>query len=365
MYKAIQNISILTLNAPGLKAAEELYYDLLSINSDFRITIYHKITNLTAKTKSDYVLYDNLDEILDSAWKTGDALIWFAATGIVVRKTAPFLNSKTSDPAVLIMNFSGTQVIPLLSGHIGGANELAQQLAELNPKLTCFLTTATDLLDVFAFDMYAKKAGFEILNIEELAKISNSLINNNPVNLITYPRIKENLEKEGLTGENIIFFNYEKDLNGINPDCPTVIITPFLNPEISEKFKNLLKIKIKPISLGIGLNKNTSGEELFNDISKFMLENDLNLKEISTLASFEAKKDEDALKTVSLKLNANLLFFTENEINKLEGDFSPSKATDFFKIKGVAEPTAILAAPFKTLFIKKKINKNTTIAAAF
>lgn len=102
------------------------------------------------------------------------------------------------------------------------------------------------------------------------------------------------------------------------------------------------------------------------DLIDFIKKHNLNLKDIKKIASFEAKNDEEALYLLAKDLNAELIFFSENDINSLNKiEFSNSKAQKFFNIKGVAEPSAVLASKFRTLFIKKNIYKNTTIAAAF
>ena len=356
----MKNISLITVNNPGLEAAEKTVGDLFRINPDFKIDLYNK-NDKDPESKANYIKYSKIDEILDKVWQNSDAIIWFTATGIVVRKIARLVNSKTSDPAVLVMNLSGTQIIPLLSGHIGGANELAQQLTGVNPDLVSFITTATDSLDVFAFDNFAKKADFEIINIEKLARISNSLINGETINLLTYPKILEYLKEQGLDTININFYNYWGNHNTINFDQPTVIMSPFSCYSRNDAFR----IRIKPIVLGVGLNRGTPLEELETNILDFLIEKDLKLEDVKIIASFDAKNDEEALQLFSEKYKIPLAFYAKDEINQLNEDFSESKAQEFFDIKGVAEPTAVLAAPFKTLFIRKKIYQNITIAAAF
>lgn len=356
----MKNISLITVNNPGLEAAEKTVRDLFRINLDFKINVYHKSDN-NPESNANYIKYSKIDEILDNVWQTSDAIIWFTATGIVVRKITRFVNSKTSDPAVLVMNLSRTQVIPLLSGHIGGANELAQQLTEINPDLVSFITTATDSLDVFAFDNFAKKSDFEIVNIEKLARISNSLINGETVNLLSYPKILEHLKEQGLDATNINFYNYWGNHKIVDFNQPTVVISPFSYYQENEAFK----IRIKPIVLGVGLNRGTPLEELEINILDFLIEKDLHLEDVKIIASFDAKSDEEALQLFSEKYKIPLAFYAKDAINELNEDFSESKAQEFFDIKGVAEPTAVLAAPFKTLFIRKKIYQNITIAAAF
>lgn len=299
----MKNIAIITLNNPGLEAAQQTVEDLVLIDKNFEVKIYHK----------------NIEENIGEIWANSDAIIWFTATGIVVRKIARLLESKTKDPAVLVMNLDRTQIIPLLSGHIGGANELAQKLTQVIPNLVTFITTATDSVGAFAFDNFAKDNGFEIVNINKLAAVSNALVNNEPV----------------------------------------VILSPF-NEDAKE-----LQIKIKPIFLGIGINSGTHAEELKADILDFTQKYRLDLQNIAKIASFEAKKDEPALHSLAEDLKIELVFFNENDINSLNMEFSPSRAQKYFNIKGVAEPAAVLASRFKTLFIKKNVYKNTTIAAAF
>ena len=274
----MKNISLITLNKPGLESAEKTAEDLLKINPDFNIRIF---------TNGEKGNFTKIDDIINEVWASSDVIIWFTATGIVVRKIAGLVNSKTSDPAVLVMNIDRTQIIPLLSGHLGGANEISQQLAFVNKNLTVFTTTATDSLDILAFDNYAKQEGYKIINIDKLAKISNSLINKQPINVITYPSIRSELEKQGLNSNSAKFYDCE---NIDAENMPTVVISPFSNPNIPENLDFVFKIMIKPISIGIGLNRNTPFEELEVDFYDFLDKNNLILDDVSIMASFEAKK---------------------------------------------------------------------------
>ncbi|MCK7484390.1 MAG: hypothetical protein MZU97_01665 [Bacillus subtilis] len=168
----MKNISLITLNIPGLEAAIATAYDLTRVNKNFRLNIYYKQGNIN--DSFNFLRFENIDEVIEKVWKSSDAIIWFVSTGIIIRKIAPLLNSKVIDPANIVINLDRTQIIPLLSNHIGGANKLVTDLCSVNKALAPFITTATDSLDIFAFDNFAKAHGYEILNIKELAKISNS-----------------------------------------------------------------------------------------------------------------------------------------------------------------------------------------------
>ena len=352
----MKKIALISLNKPGLEAAQATVKDLLSIDADFDISVY---TNVSG---NHCIQFNKLDEIVKSVWNSSDVIIWFTSTGIAVRKITHLIRSKTSDPAVLVMNIARTQVIPLLSGHLGGANEISMKLAEVNKNLTVFTTTATDCLEILSLDNYAKNEGYNIVNIENLAKISNFLINNQPINLITYPVIRDELVKQGLNLNLARFYNYE-NIDGELDNLPTVVISPFIEPVFPENLDHVFKITIKPLSIGIGLNKNTSLQELEEDFYDFLAKNDLACENVDIISSFEAKRDEKALIQLAQKLNKKLVFFSKEDINSLEYKFSDSKAQQYFDIKGVAEPSAVLASKKKTLFIKKNIYKNTTFAA--
>lgn len=363
----MKNISLITLNMPGIKAAEMTALDLLKINPDFVINIFYKGDDYVPQDglKACYLNYYDLDEVLLPLWRKSDAIIWFTSTGVAVRKIAKFLASKRTDPAVLVMNLDRTQIIPLVSGHIGGANELAKKLTQVNKQLVSFVTTATDSLGLLSLDTYTMDSGFEIINITKLAVFSNALINEDPVNVITFPKIKEDLKNKGLNGSNTNFYDYYDDMEKINMSYPTTILSPFIEDEAINKFENALNIRIRPIALGIGVNRGIPYDELYSDFIEFVKEHKLDLNDIKVLASYEAKRDEGALNMLALKMKIPLIFFGQEEINNIDEEFSDSQAQKFFNIKGVAEPTAILASQYKTLFIRKNVYKNATIAAAF
>jgi cobalt-precorrin 5A hydrolase len=117
----------------------------------------------------------SLNQWVEPLWEETEAIVFVGATGIAVRAIAPFIKSKKTDPAVLCMDEKGTFCIPLLSGHLGGANELAEKLCDLTGALPV-ITTATDLNECFAVDLFAKKQGIEIRDMKEAKEISAALL---------------------------------------------------------------------------------------------------------------------------------------------------------------------------------------------
>ncbi|MBL0707507.1 MAG: cobalamin biosynthesis protein [Sulfurimonas sp.] len=343
-------IAIASINNPSLESAKKL----LPVLKNHEATIFNK-----AQESDGFVIFNKVDDILPTAWAEFDAIIFIMATGAVVRKIAPYLKDKATDPAVLIMTLDLKRIIPLVSGHLGGANELSEEISGSLEDCVNFVTTASDQIKVLAFDMFAKKMSYKISNLKSLAELSNRIINKQIVQVVSYPSTIDELKNfEGYKEGSINFFSPD-DLGELDGSIATLYITP-------QKLANSsLQIHPSSITLGLGMNRDTSYKEIDLAVKRFCFEHGVDLKDISSLASFEAKSDEVGLLEFAKKTGLELKFFDADEINTLEQTFSPSKAQKFFNIKGVAEPASLLASKNKTLFLSKRIYGGITIAASF
>jgi cobalt-precorrin 5A hydrolase len=338
-------IAVVTINKPSLNSALKLnkYLD------GYEVDIYtsKKTANLVDNLDKNIIIYGKLDEIIQPAWDKYDAIICILAMGAVVRKIAPFLKGKDIDPAIIVINLSLNKIVPLLSGHIGGANELSNTIASRIDGCINFISTATDQTKTLAFEEEAKKNDWKIKNLKALANISNRLLNTQIVNVATYKSIFDKLSNK----KNLKLISFE------NEDENTVIISPIY------KTKNL---HFRPkISLGMGCNKNTSKKNIQIAFEYFLNKYDLKKEDIKSISSFEAKKNEIGLLTFAKENNFNIEFYNKRQINSLEQTFNLSASTKFFGLKGVAEPSAVLNSVYQELIIQKKVyNKEVTIAAA-
>jgi cobalt-precorrin 5A hydrolase len=324
--------AIITINKPSFLTALSLKKYL---NKKTDIFINHTTNLLIDDDLGNIKVYVKLNTTIKTIWDKYDAIVFIVAIGAVVRTISPFVQSKQTDPAVLVVNLNLTRVIPLLGGHLAQANKLSIKLSKKLKNCVNFITTATDQTKTFAFDNWAKKNNMHIKNLKSLANISNRLINNQPIHIITHKNIVKHL-------------NYKN----------SVLITPFDT--------NTKQLTILPkIFLGIGCSKNISSKILFLAVKLFLKQNNLKFEQIKTIASFEAKKDEKGLIRFAKKYNLKIMFFKKNKINKLKDNFTNSKAKDIFKVQAVAEPCAILSSTYKELIVKKTIYfKSVTIACA-
>lgn len=171
------NAAILSFTARGSALGERLCKELRAMGWEAKAYIKSKYAPETGEST---VVEESLHSWMEARWDVFDALLFVGATGIAVRALAPFVKSKKTDPAVLCMDEKGTYCIPLLSGHLGGANDLARQLCSRTGALAV-ITTATDLNDCFAIDLFAKEQGQEIRDMKQAKEISAALLSGKPI----------------------------------------------------------------------------------------------------------------------------------------------------------------------------------------
>lgn len=291
------------------------------------------------------IVKGQLKELTKTAFENADAVIFIGAAGIAVRAIAPFVKSKTTDPAVIVCDELASFAIPVLSGHIGGANELAQRLADLIGAVPA-ITTATDINGVWAVDTWAVKKGFKVHNADSIRYISAALLKGENVGLISDIELMDDLP------DNIVFNN-----TGLESG---IVISPF----IKKPFKHTLNLVPRCVCLGVGSKKNADRNALCELAQKLLDENSIDPYAVSAIATIDIKSDEKAVLELCKKYSAPLTCFTAEQLNQIEGNF---KASDFVKAvtgtDNVCERSAMLASDGE-LIINKTAGGGVTLAAA-
>ena len=271
-----------------------------------------------------------------------NALIFVGACGIAVRAIAPHIRSKTTDPAVLCIDEQGKFVIPLLSGHIGGANKLALELADgLNAQAV--ITTATDINGRFSVDSWAVQNGFMIGNMTIAKEISAAILEHD-IPLSSSLPIVSGLPDGVLlsgTGEIGIYIGWKK-------------LSPF------HKTLNLIP---KILHFGIGCRKGTDCDTIRETISEIFEREKIDKRAIKIISSIDLKANEEGLLEFSRRENLPIIFYSVEELNAVPGSFSGS---DFVKkitgVDNVCERAAMIGA--EKLVLKKTAFNGITVAIA-
>ena len=278
--------------------------------------------------------------------------IFITATGIAVRSISPFLDSKETDPAVVVLDQRGRYCISLLSGHIGGANSLAKEVASITGG-TPVITTATDTEQLPAIDMIAKKKGMAIKNISALKRINRAIVEGEPI------QVFDPEERLGLSHGEIPVIRIEKE-EMWNKEIPGV----WVNWKDTQPDEKKLILCPRCLVVGLGCNKGTEAREILDFIKNTFLEHGISMESIRALATIELKKEEIGLLEAAESLGTPVLFFSSKRLSEIR---VPNPSLCVQKHMGtwsVCEAAAIIGAKMGKLIVPKKKWLNTTIAIA-
>ena len=271
-----------------------------------------------------------------------DALIFVGAAGIAVRAVAPHAASKRSDPAVICMDEAGCFVIPLLSGHIGGANALARSLAAALGA-TAVITTATDVNGRFSVDTWATERGFIITSMELAKQVSAEIL------IREIPIFSDALRPESLP-DGLVWAD-----SGELGICVSV---RDLKP-----FNNTLLLVPRALRLGLGCRRGTSAEAVEAAIRQALKANDLRMEAVKDAASIDVKADEPGLISCCKDHGWPLAFYSAQQLKAVPGSFTKSTfVQNTVGVDNVCERAA--AACGGSLIVKKTALDGVTVAVA-
>ncbi|MFA7405564.1 MAG: cobalt-precorrin 5A hydrolase [Pelobacteraceae bacterium] len=300
-----------------------------------------------------------LKTLIASLWKKCDGFVLIMATGIVVRMIAPLLESKESDPAVVVMDDAGRFAISLLSGHLGGGNELAERCAFVSGARPV-ITTATDANDLPSFDMLAKEQGWVIDDISRVKTLNTLLLDNEEIAVVD----STGLTRTWLHGRGKVTFHDTLAEATASSARGFLLVT---NRHLPQNFnpEKLLILRPRNLVLGIGCNRGTPADEIESFVAQHMKRLFLSPKSVYCIASVAAKRDETGLVEFAGQLGVPLCFFESDELNQVAFPSPPSEyAMAAVGVAGVAEPAALLASGGGRLLLKKVKSANVTLAVA-
>ncbi len=245
--------------------------------------------------------FKSLAELLDKKFEKSDALVFVGACGIAVRVIAPHIRSKTTDPAVVVVDEKAKFAIPILSGHIGGANELAKKIAELTGA-QAVITTATDINGKFAVDVFAVKNKLHIADMEAAKLVSAELLQGHKIGLYSDFAAKNTPDIFSKDAEVGICISHDGK---------------------KKPFNKTLNLIPKNVVLGVGCKKGKADIISFAD--ELLTRCKISREAVCAVASIDLKKDEGAIISLCEWLNVPFMTYTAGELAELDGDFSASE----------------------------------------
>lgn len=272
-------------------------------------------------------------------------LIFIMAVGIVVRAISPHIVSKTKDPAIVVIDEKANYCISLLSGHIGGANDLALKVSQIIGAKPV-ITTATDVNNVPSADILAKKNNCYIENIENIKYVNRDLANNQKVGLFTNLNVVNKRKDCIVLNPNILYSsNIFVSYNTVNIDNKNLYLAP------------------KILVLGIGCRKNTSYTQINDAISYFLYQNNINIHCLTMLSSIDLKKNEAGILEFCKTYNIDLKTFSSSQLQQVSSKFNESEfVKSITGVGNVCETSAYLASNNGQIIVPKTVYNKITLS---
>lgn len=342
-------------------------------------------------------LADHLAHLLEPEWESipyeknlrqwcarcfaeADAIIFIGACGIAVRTIAPFIKSKTTDPAVLVIDEAGQFVISLLSGHIGGANEFAAEVAEMIGAVPV-ITTASDVNGKIAVDVFAKKNHLTIGSMKDAKDMAAAILRGESVAVYCTGTIEGKIppeltllgaeEMEHSPGEPAPAWEEPtKRMDSLEKPRHLLWISEY-EPQ-PEQVRSLLRdasgtvLHLIPrnIVLGVGCRRGKPGQEIINIVEQVLDHTGISPRALALAASIDLKREEPGILELCRKYGLEFVTYPAEELEKVPGDF---KSSDFVRkttgVDNVCERSALLAAGKSARLIQEKYAENGVTAA--
>lgn len=303
-------------------------------------------------------LYDKLKDLVAEIFNIYDGIVFISAVGIAVRIIAPHIKNKLTDPAVIVIDESGKYVVSLLSGHIGGANFFAKNLAKiLNAEP--IITTATDSHELIAPDLIAPLLGVNPYPKSEILNVNNAILNGEKIsyfideNLSHANFYKSELEKYNIKSKIVNFFYYEEKNHAV-----------FFTDRY-EKKENILYMIPQKLIAGIGCRKDAKKEMILSALKDATEKIGKNLSFVDLIASTSFKKNEKGILDAAVELKTETKFFSNEKLQSKIDEYR-LKESEFVKktigVGNVAEAAALAAAKQPKFALKKTRYEKVTVA---
>lgn len=348
-------VSIISFTENGMHLSQRAEKAFLEMNTktQMEVKVFTKCT-ADGKRTGKYpmqIVEERMTEWAKAQMEQRNALLFIGACGIAVRAIAPYVTDKLQDSPVLVMDEKGNYVIPILSGHMGGANELALWLGERLGAVPV-ITTATDINQKFAVDLFAKKNGLFIVNKAGIAKVSAKVLSGQK---ITMSVETGHMEQTLALPEEIQLLPYP----------PTQQVDILVTSEAGA-FDTAILIQPREYMIGMGCKRGKEAEKIEDFIERNRKKLGISIRQIAALASIDRKSNEAGFLAWSGKEHIPFLTYTAEELQQVQGVFYKS---DFVKkavgVDNVCERAALKACGLEgQLVYKKHTEDGMTIAIA-
>ena len=291
-------------------------------------------------------------------FKNSDALICLFSLGAVIRLISQHLVDKKTDPAVIVIDDKVNFVISVLSGHLGGANQLTEEIAKKLGAIPV-ITTAADVNKTLAVDLIGREYGWIIDDDSTVTKVSAHMVNEEKIGV--FQDAGEKKWWKGQLPKNVTIYDSLEDMK--NSDCKGFLI---ISDRIIEGdfLKDAVVYRPKTLVIGIGLHWDTSKDTIKQGLESCLKKYKLSQKSIAKLTSIKKPKDVQGLIDFGNETDIPVEYIKREELDNIQTP-NPSKTVKSFEgTASVSEAAAIKVSNGELVVEKQKFPPNLTIAIA-
>jgi cobalt-precorrin 5A hydrolase len=290
-------------------------------------------------------------------FKNNDGLVCLFSLGAVIRLIAKHLKDKKTDPAVIVIDDKTNFVISVLSGHIGGANELTQEIAEKIGALPV-ITTAADVNKTIAVDLVGREFNWKIDDDSTVTKISAHMVNKESIGIFQEVGNKKWFKE---LPKNVTVYDSIEDLKKSNSKSYLIISDKIINDDLAKE-----SVIYRPPSLviGIGLHWDTSKETIKEGIEHCLKKFKLSSKSIAKLVSIKKPEDVQGLINIGKEMGIPVEYVNREDLAEITAPNPSDTVKAFEGTASVSEAAAIKISGGELIVEKQKFPPNLTIAIA-
>ncbi|TSA19212.1 MAG: precorrin-3B C(17)-methyltransferase [Nitrosopumilales archaeon] len=350
----MEKVAILAITKNGISIA-------LSLKKQFpswRIFAPSKFSN----TDSQIDWFEDSTTIkVGDLFKTHEALICIFSLGAVIRLVSPHMKDKKTDPAVVVIDDTGKFVISTLSGHLGGANQLTEDIAKVLGA-TPVITTAADVNKTIAVDLVGKEFGWKIDDDSTVTRVSAFMVNEEKIGVYQDAGEKDWWTPKKEFPKNVTIYNSFDELKNSNSKGYLIISDKEI--EDKELLKNTVVYRPKTLVVGVGLHWDTSKDIIKEGVEFCMKKFNLAQKSIARFSSIKKESDVVGLQELAKEWDIPVDYFEKEQLAQIAIP-NPSETVQAFEgTPSVSEASALRSSGGKLVVEKQKFPPNLTVAIA-
>ena len=346
----MEKVSVLAITKNGINIGERLK----ELFPNWDIFVPSKLSN---ENKSIIWYSEPTSDKIIELFKNSNALICLFSLGAVIRLIAPYLKDKKTDPAVIVIDDKTNFVISVLSGHIGGANELTQEISEKLNALPV-ITTAADVNKTIAVDLVGREFGWKIDDETTVTKISAHMVNAEPIGVFQQTGNKKWYKE---LPKNVTIYNSLEELKKSNSKAHLIISDTIIDNELAQE-----SVIYRPQSLviGIGLHWDTTKDTIKDGIEHCLKKFNLSSKCIAKLVSIKKPEDVQGLIDLGEEMKIPVEYVNREELAEIITPNPSNTVKAFEGTASVSEAAAIKISNGELIVEKQKFPPNLTVAIA-